>query len=798
MRTWSLSPQSGLSLRLATDARISTPDYNDDQIWELSLRGGEPAGLAVQSTYGLRAGIMRIFPGFSLGEGVIIDPDQFHSGPMLQKFFPNYVRVLFAPFEELEVQAEYWVFDSQTIVGRIGLKNLSGDSLQVGMRLYALLVPAEGGERMGAWQHMGVTCLTGRTGNLSPVIFIMGGAQVEQTVYPSLVLNRMLRPGEMKNIQWAHAGFKDQPSSFDAARAAASRHWEAEIARIELLNESLIEIETGDQEWDAAFQFSQKVALGSFVGPTRALPYPSFVISRIPDRGYSRLGDGSDHNWQWEGQTAAQAYFLVPLIIHSAPELAKGLIRNFLSIQRPNGFIDWKPGLGGQRNGALAQPLIATLAWKVYEHTLDRQFLEDVFPGLLEFVDFWFTPEHDRDEDDFPEWDHTLQMGYDDCPTFVQWQLWGQGLDITKAETPDLASYLYREHHSLMQMAEELHLDEHIPSLEKRLSSLKLSVEGMWSEECQLYRYRDRDIHHSPMGERLGSGKGEFSIPVERTFHEPVRILIRSVGTDGLRHNAKVFIHGRGKRGRHRVEQLRERQFQWFASIGTATSEKTYAEIERIEVTGLTDEFQTVVLIADFSRDDVTLLTPLWAGIPGPERAEVMVREAILNPERFWRPFGLSSCSRMDPAYEIANKQGAGGIWMYWNMLLGEALLGYGYRIEAAGLVQNLMQAVVLTLQKDKAFREVYHPDLPEGSGERDHISGLIPIGLFLDCLGIHFIRPEKFFLRGDNPFPWDVIVRWKGIEIRCFKEHKEVIFPTGDRVELYGEERQLIERVVE
>jgi hypothetical protein len=798
MRTWSLTPKSVLSLRLSADARISTPDYIDDQIWELSLTGGEPASVAIQSTYGLRAGGMRIFPGFSLGEGVIIDPDQFHSGPVVQNFFPNYVRVLFTPFQELEVQEEYWVVDSQTIVGRIGLNNLSGDSLQLQTRLYALLIPAEGGKRMAAWQHMGVTCLSGQTENLMPVIFIMGGAQVEQTVYPSLVLNRTLRPGEMKNILWAHAGLKDQVSSFDAARAAASRPWEAEIARIELLNESLVEIETGDQEWDAAFQFSQKVALGSFVGPTKALPYPSFVISRNPDRGYSRRGDGSDHNWQWEGQTAAQAYFLLPLIIHSAPELAKGLICNFLSIQSPSGFIDWKPGLGGQRNGALAQPLMATLAWKVYEHTQDRQFLNDVFPGLLEFVHFWFTPEHDRDGDGFPEWDHTLQMGYDHCPTFVQWQFWGQGLDITKAETPDLASYLYREHHSLIQMAKELHLDEQVQSLEERLSSLRESVGGMWSEESSLYCYRDRDAHHSPKGEKLGSGKGEFSIPVERTFNEPIRILMRTVGTNGLRHNIKVFIHGRGKRGRHRVEQLRERQFQWFANIGTATSEKTYVEVERIEVTGLEDEFNTVVSIADFSREDVNLLLPLWAGIPEPERAEIMVRETILNPERFWRPFGISSCSRMDPAYQSANKQGAAGIWMYWNLLVGEGLLAYGYRKEAAGLIQNLMQAVILTLQKDKAFREVYHPDHPEGSGERDHISGLIPIGLFLDCLGIHLVKPDKFFLRGDNPFPWDVTVRWKGIEIRCFEEHKEVIFPTGDQVEVFGEERQQIERVVE
>jgi len=772
------------------------PDYMDDQIWELSLEGGEPASVAIQSTYGLRSRGMRIFPGFSLGDVVLSDPAQFYSGPVVQNVFPNYARLTFAPFQELQVQAEYWVVDSHTLAGRFNVANIGGDSLQFQMRLYALLWPAEGGERMVEWQHMGVTSLSGQTENLAPVLFIMGGAQVEQTVYPSLVLNRTLRPGESKAILWSHGGLNNHIASFDAARAAASRPWEAEIARLELLNESLVEIETGDQEWDAVFQFAQKVALGSFLGPTKALPHPSFVISRNPDRGFSRRGDGSDHNWQWEGQTATQAYLLLPLIIHSAPELAKGMIRNFLSVQKPNGFIDLKPGLGGQRNGALAHPLIATLAWRVYQYTQDRQFLRELFPGLLEFVKIWYSPEHDRDEDGFPEWDHTLQMGFDDCPTFVQWQLWGQGLDITKAETPDLASYLYRELQSLIKIAEELHLEESVPTLEKRAASLREFVEGTWSEKRFLYRYRDRDVHHSPKGEGLGSGRGEFSISVDRTFEEPVRVQVQSVGSEGLKHHVKVFIHGRGKRGRHRVEQLREKHFHWFSNIGTATSEKTYVEIERIEVVGLSNEFETVVSIADFTREDVNLLLPLWAGIPESERAESLIRENILNPDHFWRPFGISTCPLSDPAYEISNRQGVGGISMYWNMLLGEALLAYGYKIEAAGLVQNLVQAVILTLQKDKAFREVYHPERPEGSGERDHISGLVPLGLFLDCLGIHLIKPDKFFLRGDNPFPWDVTMRWKGIEIQCLKDRKVVHFPSGERIEIAGEETQIIDKV--
>ncbi len=64
MPNWNLAAGDPLSLTLAADARLTTTDYTNDQIWELSLGGGEPAALALQTTYGLRAHWMRLFPRF--------------------------------------------------------------------------------------------------------------------------------------------------------------------------------------------------------------------------------------------------------------------------------------------------------------------------------------------------------------------------------------------------------------------------------------------------------------------------------------------------------------------------------------------------------------------------------------------------------------------------------------------------------------------------------------------------------------------------------------------------------------
>ncbi|HEY45625.1 MAG TPA: hypothetical protein G4O14_02440 [Anaerolineae bacterium] len=797
MREWSIPSDGPLSLRIAADARLTVPTYVDDQIWELVLEGGEPPAIGLQTTYGLRARSMRIFPGFGWGQASVTDPSQFASPPVVNYFLPNYLRITFAPFNDLQVNAEYWVVDSQRIAGRFTFHNLGSQEREARLRLHAVLRPGENPLALGGMVYDGVTVLTGRTGSLAPVIFLTGGAVVEQAAYPALIVNQLLIPGATKSWSWAHAGLPEHEESFEAARAVVAHSWDSEIARLELINGSTVDIHTGNPDWDIALALAQKVALGCYLGPTKHLPNASFVLTRLPDRGYSERGDGKDYNWQWDGQTSVHAYVNLQQILPAAPELAKGVLNNFLEIQDVDGMIDWKPGLGGQRNGGLAIPLLATLAWKIYQGTEDQAFIEAAFPALLEFFHSWFTKEHDRDQDGFPEWDHSAHSAFDDFPSFVRWQRWGQRLDITKAETPDLASYIFRECRSLIEIARKLGQAEIIAELETRADRLKDAVENSWSDRTASYHHVDRDLHLSVPGEVLGKGKGEFVLEIERTFDPPVRILVRSSGAEDLSHAAKVFIHGRGRRGRHRVERLTERRFQWFWEFGTATSEKTYAEVERIEVRGLSDEFKTELSVADYTRQDQTLLLPLWAGIPTKERAEHLVRKTLLDPERFWRPYGIPSCSAQDPSYTPDNREGSGGAWLFWNTLLGEGLADYGYLEQAAELVRRLMEATLHCLRVDKAFREAYNADQPVGIGERDHLWGVAPVHLFLYVLGVRLISPRKVWLRGRNPFPWPVRLRWRGLELECLEDRTLVTFPNGQQVEVSGEEPQMVEQLL-
>jgi hypothetical protein len=795
MREWSISPEGPFSLRIAADARHVATDYVDDQIWELKISGGDPPALAIHTTYGLRARSMRIFPGFGWKGRSVTNPMQFASPPILSSFLPNYLSVRFFPFEDLEVQAEYWVVESHALGGRFTLTHRGSQEQEARLRLHAILRPGDNPQVMGETVHRGATILSGRTGSIAPIVFLAGGASVEQAAYPALAVSQILGPDESKSWVWVHAGLGNQAESFSVAREIATRTWDAEIARLELAAVAFVDIETGDKEWDAALAFAQRVAMRCFISQTRYLPFPSFVLDRNPDRGYSNKKDGSDYDWHWGGQSAAAAYVFLPQIIHAAPELAKGILRNFVAVQSPDGAIDGKPGLAGQRVGNLSLPLLATLAWKIYLQTEDRSFLESVYPSLLEFVEVWFTKPHDHDQDGHPEWDHVAHSSFESSPSFVRWHRWGQGLDIRVAETADLAAYLTRECLSLLSIANLLEDTDHETQLRERLERLQSAIESSWNGRTSSYHHVDRDTHHSAKGAVLGKGRGRFMLEVERSFDPPVRVLIRPSGEEGLSHSIKAFIHGQGPRGRSRVERLTERHFQWFWEFGTATSEKVYSEIERIEVTGLSEDFETELRIADFRRQDLTLLLPLWAGLPSPTRAEKLVNKTLLDPKRYWRTYGISSCSAKDPAYKPDHRDGAGGIWILWNTMLGEGLVDYGYVAEAAELVNRLMQAAINSLKTDKAFREYYNADEAEGLGERDHLYGLAPLELFLYTLGVRLISPSKVWLRPQNPFPSRIVLRWRDLKVECFKDSKRVTFPDGQQINVTGEMPQIAEQ---
>ncbi|MDO8754051.1 MAG: hypothetical protein Q7J80_09185, partial [Anaerolineales bacterium] len=290
MRDWSLTLGDPLHLTLAADARLCKPDYVNDHIWEVELGNADPerAAVGLFTTFGLRARSMRIFLRFAEGNNSVTDPNTFINKPSLRRFYPNFLTLDFVPLENLFVATDFWVPESHAAAGRVTLINKSTATRQIKLEVCAALSPLDGQSIIPTQQQL-VNILAGQTGGIAPVLFMTGGPKHGPGPHASLILDLELSPGATRTLTFAEAALDTIPAAFDLARKTAARSWQAELARIEMLDASqVLDIHTGDPEWDAALAFSQKAAHSLFFSGSEYLPNPSFVNSRSIDHGYSR------------------------------------------------------------------------------------------------------------------------------------------------------------------------------------------------------------------------------------------------------------------------------------------------------------------------------------------------------------------------------------------------------------------------------------------------------------------------------------------------------------------------------
>ncbi len=806
MQTCNLAAGDPLSLTLAADARLTLTNYTDDQIWELSLGGGEPAALALQTTYGLRAHWMRLFPRFVRGDNQRIDPASFHTPPKIIKICSNALTILYEPFNGLEVLAEYWVPESQVVTGRIKLTNHSILPLNFTFEWVATLNPIGRQGGMLVLPAGPNQVLAGETSYLCPVVFLTGGPLPSSGPYPALAHDLEIYPGNSRQFSWAAAALRTLENSLETARATTARPWEAEHARVDLINISqTVQVQTGNAEWDTAIALTQKTAFQLLFKNPLNLPQPSFVLSRLPDQGFSVRGDGGDHPYSWGGQTALDSYFLSSFLLPGAPELAAGLVRNFLSVQDENGAIDWKPGLGGQRGRKLAQPLLATLAVQAAPYMEQPAWYQEVFPKLLNFFNNWFNAAHDQDEDGFPEWEDPMQTGVEDGTIFDRWSPGAQGIDSSFIEAPGLAAMLLRECHSLVEMANALENNERadaayarlagedprqsgaaeaLPWLCEREQALRELIEGTWDAKAKIYRYRDFHTHLSPGGQTLIEFEGSGKAASRKRFNQPRRLTVQIKTAEERTYAISFKIHGFNEEGEI-TEELSSRSFSWMRKQASATTQNTFLAVKRVEALGLGEDDQVRVTVADYTQEDCSLFLPLWAGAADPEKARLLIEETL--PDRYLFDFGIPLCP-----YEQHLQEELPGLHsalssalLPWNQLIGEGLLQYGYRKQAADLVTRLMNSVITSLRDHHDFRQYYHAATGLAAGERGHLHGLAPTGLFLQTLGIRQLGAKEILLDGFNPFPWTINVQYRKVHLTFYPDKTEIEFPNGQKVTL-------------
>lgn len=787
MQSWNFPASTPQIFTLSTDARLGQTDYPNDQIWDLIIGGGDPPAISLQTTFGLRARQMNLFLRFLRKNEIITDPARFFRRPEVKSCTPSSILIDFSPFSGVDVQAEYWLPASQIVTGRISLHNRSILPEHFRLELAGVLAPLAEGEGL-AVIPFGVThVLQGRSSGLVPVCFMTGGPQPGVGPYSALSVEMELLPGNTRQLTWALVSLGDRDTSFDLARRTTARPWEAEIARVELQHNALeLKITTGDPEWNTAFELSQRLA-NSLLMNGGSLPATSFVLTRRPDQGYSARGDGGDYNYLWNGQTGLDTYYLASQLLPGGEETVRGWMENFLATCEAGGQVEWKPGLAGQRSHRLAQPLLATLAWQLARHQTDDSWLQRVYPSLLSFFNAWFSPEHDRDGDGYPEWDHPFQSGAEDVPIYDRWHPQAQGVEIEALEAPSLGALLYRECRSLMQIARRTANEVDLPWLEQRAETLRAAVASTWDDTAHTYRYRDTHTHLSTGRVELLRFNGSGRFASRRKFSTPQRLLLRLQTGDAANRPVRALIFGSDSQG-DITEEILPARFTWVNGHACATSHQTFLSLKRLVIENLQEGDSGDLATVDYSMEDATLLLPLWAGIPDETRAAALVEETILK--RYARDYGIALCPATNCPSDLVSLS---CLNMPWNQLILEGLVRYGYRRQAADLFIRQMNAVLHTFRQSGVFRESIHAGTAQPFGERNHLHGLIPTGLFLQILGVQVVRPDEVILQDINPFPWPVTVKYQGMTITRHSQDTVVTFPGGQVISVTGPEAQRV-----
>jgi hypothetical protein len=786
LRQWTLKPNQPLSLQIAADARLSPTDYVDDQSWELVLGAVDQPALSLQTRYGGRAGLASIVPMWTLDRRTIYEFQAYARAPMITGFAPGYLRAEASLTPDVHVQLEYWVMESHAVGGRFTLAN--GGTTPVSVQLDLVGFVASNGKehalRVETLPDGAAALLMSKVGNLHPVVLLEGGRGVPESGSRIGRAVDLLPGGEM-TVRWIHTGRTDVNDSLALARRWMSDDWTPHLARMLDAAAAIPVIHTGDDQADAAIAFSFQQLVQSFLHPTNSLPHASFVALRQPGRGFSPRGDGTDHLRAWAGQEPTLAYLNALGIASINPQMAQGIVLNYLAVQQEDGWIDWRPGLAGQRQGMMLPPLLARLTWGVFQYTEDVTFLQAALPGLLRAFDRWFQPDLDHDTDALPEWQSEVQTGYPFVPTFAISAPWGQHANINRIEAPDLASYLLSEAVSLREIAYFLR-DEAIEArITPYIDRLKASLEKLWQPKEKRYAYVDRDTHlTSPAEQVLENARADEEQFIACKLASPNRLIVRITGGQDRAPQMLLTIDGLDQNGSPITETADTEQFIWTHSRGVYTTQQVFSQVDRAKIDGLATVYNLHIQTVDSTGIDISTLLPIWSVGISKERADEVVR-LMIDTAHFWRQTGVPMCSARDSHYDAAGVNGSGGVRPFWITLLGEGLIEYNLMETAAELIRRLLRAQVNTLKAQNSFSEYYNADDAVGAGDKGHMAGVVPVHLLLRVLGVRVVNPRKVWTGGLFAWEHPISLTQHGVTVSRSKTGTTVQFPSGGKVEL-------------
>lgn len=780
-------------LYLGADGRADPIDYADDQVWQVALgEGGLPA-LGLSTSLGRRAGLISVQPMWWVAGLPVYEFGHYALKPRVTAFMPGFIQVEAGLAPGLLLAAAYYALDSHTMGIRFAIKG-SGAPQVVRLDLVAFAA-AGGAERqivpMRGTEWSGSPVLWfGTFGDVDPVVALLDGDNGDSP--NKLSLSKTVASGA--TVEWRAVVSAVQGSK--AGRIRATELLKTVWRKPPTHGKLVPHIETDNADIDAMLAMSYAAVMHGVVNVAQSrFPAATVVPRRTPDAGYRPFArPGGSSGIRVAGEPGArpvtgdemaphEAYTVALALAPVLPAQAQGVVLNYLSVQRPDGWIDWSPGPMGERRGWLCLPLLARLTWSVFQYTEDIEFLRAAYPGLVRFFERWFRPDLDSDGAGFPHWQHEGQAAYPFLPIFSRGLPHGQNADLRYIDSPDLPTYLLSEAICLREIAAQIGL-EAPPNLGERIARIKAQLGQLWNPGLNRFTHRDKMVDTIAPSRALIEARPANERIVIDAIEPTSRLIVEIVGGTSRANNLKVSITGVGHNGLATSEVAGSEAFAWTAGRGVYTTRSAYRKIASLVVEGVIPNYKVMLRTVSTWYLDITAVMPLWAVEIEPDQAkatQVLLKDAA----HFWRPCGVIMASAQDEAVAEGKHEFAKAVWNFWNTMMGEALIEMGDLEGAAELVRRMLNGMRPVVQQEKAFYEGYHSEKPGGLGKRGHVSGVAPLHLFMRVIGVRIISAARVWVGG--PYVWrgPVTVTHHGVSVTRSATETRVAFPDGQVIEL-------------
>jgi hypothetical protein len=761
----------GIRQILAADIRSGEPSPINDQIWEFTCGVGEPPAVALQTTYGLRAIGMRIFPRFIQNKIPISDPRAFSTPPMITFFASNFISVQFKPVTSIDVSYKTWVPNSQTLVGQIEFKNLTDEPVKLDMEWIVQLKPILPGSMMTATDFSVNKVLQGQSQKLFPVFFLTGGPSSSFSSYPSLGVQMALSPQSSRQFTWALSTLDSVEMSFYSARKYSAFSLETEQLKIEMRDkQQLVKFDYGSFERDRQILKSQVKTDQLLLPPFKHFSHESFAVNRLPDHGFSPLGDGNDAGAGWGIQSVLDAWLVSHLLLPARPDLLKGIIQNFLDQQTDDGTIEYQASWNGNRTGLLAAPILASIVLDLSLYLPDKEWLGQVYPSLVRYLKMWFKQDGSQNSSSLPTWKHIAQTGFVENSNLIDPLV----TLIPAAEFPSLTAMLYHECESLVKLSKVINDDGDLEWLNERMQHLRVNLDSCWNAETGSFQLRDKLTHETTAGKVIhtfrqnGCFTSKKLVKCSRTLF--VIINRKNSGSPAIE------CHINGFRGKEKVEiSIASKTIRWNMDRGIAVLEETLDSIVQISITGMKKGETAIIGYPDFTYKDPAFMTPLWAEMLTPERAKLLIQKSglVISNGEFFQP---------DPSTD--SRTISSELPMFLKIMWVEGLINYGYSELAASFFKNWFfseESISHTRIGEPA--EIYLSKTNDIS--LASLNDLLPIRVLLRLLGIKKITPCEVILSGFNQnFP-PVTVQYNKIKLILDTICTKITTDSGESVEI-------------